>query len=57
MILPKLGKPLQETFGGGIALIPSNARVASVGTPINLPLRHKDEARFLATSTFNPDVS
>jgi len=41
---PKLGKPMRAAVGGGKALIPSNAKVASAGVPIDLPLGHKDEA-------------
>ena len=44
MIHPKLGKPMRAAVGGGKALIPSNAKVAAMGTPIDLPLGHKDEA-------------
>ncbi len=44
MIHPKLGKPMRAAVGGGKALIPSNAKVASAGAPIDLPLGHKDEA-------------
>lgn len=44
MIHPKLGKPMRAAVGGGKALIPSNAKVAAAGTPIDLPLGHKDEA-------------
>lgn len=44
MIHPKLGKPMRAAVGGGKALIPSNAKVAAPGTPIDLPLGHKDEA-------------
>ncbi len=43
MIHPKLGKPMRAAVDGGKALIPSNAKVAAVGTPIDLPLGHKDE--------------
>ena len=43
-IHPKLGKPMRAAVGGGAALIPSNAKVAAVGTPIDIPLGHKDEA-------------
>jgi hypothetical protein len=42
MIHPKLGKPMRAAVGGGEALIPSNAKVAPAGTPIDLPLGHKD---------------
>jgi hypothetical protein len=44
MIHPKLGKPMRAALGGGKALIPSNAKIAAVGSPIDLPLGHKDEA-------------
>ncbi|MEQ9641758.1 MAG: amino acid synthesis family protein [Alphaproteobacteria bacterium] len=44
MIHPKLGKPMRAAVGGGKALIASNAKVAALGTPIDLPLGHKDEA-------------
>ncbi|MFP6699169.1 MAG: amino acid synthesis family protein [Alphaproteobacteria bacterium] len=44
MIHPKLGKPMRAAVGGGEALIPSNAKVAAAGTPIDLPLSHKDQA-------------
>ena len=44
MIHPKLGKPMRAAVGGGEALIPSNAKVAVAGTPIDLPLGHKDRA-------------
>ncbi len=43
MIHPKLGKPMRAAVGGGAALIPSNAKLAALGTPIDLPLGHKDE--------------
>lgn len=44
MIHPKLGKPMRAAVGGGKALIPSNVKIAAVGTTIDLPLGHKDEA-------------
>jgi len=44
MIHPKLGKPMRAAVGGGKSLIPSNAKVAVMGTPIDIPLGHKDEA-------------
>lgn len=44
VIHPKLGKPMRAAVGGGKALIPSNAKVGSLGTSIDLPLGHKDEA-------------
>jgi len=44
MIHPKLGQPMRAAVGGGKALIPSNAKVAGMGTSIDIPLGHKDEA-------------
>ena len=44
MIHPKLGKPMRAAVGGGKSLIASNAKVASVGSSIDVPLGHKDEA-------------
>ncbi len=44
MIHPKLGKPMRAAVGGGKSLIPSNAKVAAAGAPIDIPLGHKDEA-------------
>lgn len=44
MTHPKLGKPMRAAVDGGQALIPSNVKVAAPGTPIDLPLGHKDEA-------------
>ena len=44
MIHPKLGKPMRAAVGGGEALIPSTAKVAAMGTPVDLPLGHKDLA-------------
>ena len=44
MIHPKLGKPMRAAVGGGKSLISSNAKVASAGASIDLPLGHKDDA-------------
>ena len=44
MIHPKLGKPMRAAVGGGKSLIPANAKVGPIGTPIDLPLGHKDNA-------------
>jgi hypothetical protein len=41
---PKLGKPMRAAVGGGEALISSNVKVAAPGTPIDVPLGHKDNA-------------
>jgi hypothetical protein len=42
-IHPMLGKPMRAALGGGKALIPSNVKVAPAGTPLDLPLGHKDD--------------
>ena len=42
-IHPKLGRPMRDAVGGGKAVIPSNCKVAAPGTPIDVPLGHKDE--------------
>ena len=44
VIHPKLGKPMRAAVGGGKAVIPSNAKIATVGASIDIPLGHKDEA-------------
>ena len=43
VIHPKLGKPMRAAVGGGQSVIPSNCKVAAMGTPIDIPLGHKDE--------------
>lgn len=42
LLHPKLGKPMRAAVGGGEAIIPSNVKVAAVGTAIDVPLGHKD---------------
>jgi hypothetical protein len=42
-IHPKLGKPMRAAVGGGKAVIGSNVKVGPPGTPIDVPLGHKDE--------------
>ncbi len=42
-IHPRLGKPMRAAIGGGTAVIPSNVKVAAAGTPLDLPLGHKDD--------------
>jgi hypothetical protein len=44
MIHPKLGKPMRAAVNGGKSLIPSNAKLGSAGSTIDVPLGHKDEA-------------
>ena len=43
LLHPKLGKPMRAALGGGQAIIPSNVKVAAAGTPIDVPLGHKDD--------------
>jgi hypothetical protein len=40
---PRMGRPMREAIGGGKAIIPSNVKVAAPGTPIDVPLGHKDD--------------
>src|SRR3954451_23390312 len=40
---PRMGKPMREAIGGGKAIIPSNVKIAAPGTPIDVPLGHKDD--------------
>lgn len=42
-IHPMLGRPMRAAIGGGEALIPSNVKVAAPGTPLDVPLGHKDD--------------
>ncbi len=44
LLHPKLGKSMREVVGGGEAIIPSTAKVASAGARIDVPLGHKDNA-------------
>jgi len=41
---PMLGRPMRAAVGGGQALISSNVKVAAPGTPLDVPLGHKDDA-------------
>jgi len=42
---PKLGAGLREAVKKGAALIPSAKKMGGIGTPIDVPLGHKDAAR------------
>ncbi|MDJ0896843.1 MAG: amino acid synthesis family protein [Alphaproteobacteria bacterium] len=44
LVHPKLGKPMRAAVGGGKSLIPSNVKIGSAGTAIDVPLGHKDDA-------------
>lgn len=41
---PKLGKPLREAVEKGAALVPSSKKRGGMGTPLDVPLGHKDAA-------------
>lgn len=41
---PKLGKPLRVAVEKGAALVPSAKKMGGMGTPIDVPLGHKDAA-------------
>jgi hypothetical protein len=41
---PRLGKPLREAVEKGAALVPSAKKMGGPGTPIDVPLGHKDAA-------------
>ena len=41
---PRLGKPLRKAVEKGAALVPSSKKMGGPGTPIDVPLGHKDAA-------------
>jgi len=41
---PNFGQPLRDAVGGGKSIIPSAKKRAAAGTPIDVPLHHKDAA-------------
>ena len=43
IIHPRMGKPMRAAIGGGKAIIPSNVKVASAGTAIDVPLSDRDD--------------
>jgi len=43
MLHPMLGKAMRAPIGGGEALIPSAAKIASAGASLDIPLGHKDD--------------
>lgn len=43
LIHPRLGKALRTAVKGGEAIIPSNVKVGSIGTSIDVPIGHKDD--------------
>jgi hypothetical protein len=40
---PMLGRPMRGALGGGQAVIGSKVKVAAPGTPLDVPLGHKDD--------------
>jgi hypothetical protein len=40
---PKMGRPMRDAIGGGLAIIPSNVKIGAVGCSIDVPLGHKDD--------------
>lgn len=59
-IHPMLGKPMRAAIGGGTAVIPSNVKIGAAGTPLDMPLGHKDDVwsfdHFDTISVFVPDA-
>jgi Amino acid synthesis len=41
---PMIGRPMRAAVGGGQAVISSNVKVAGPGTPLDVPLGHKDDS-------------
>jgi len=41
---PRLGKPLRVAVEKGAALVPSSKKMGGLGTPLDVPLGHKDAA-------------
>ncbi len=44
LLHPKMGAPVRRALGRGAALIPSNKKRGGPGTPLDVPLGHKDAA-------------
>jgi hypothetical protein len=44
LLHPKLGAPLRKAVDKGAALVPSSKKRGGLGTPIDVPLGHKDAA-------------
>ncbi len=44
LLHPTLGRSIRGAIGGGAALIPSNAKVAAIGSMVDVPIGHRDEA-------------
>ena len=44
LLHPRMGKPLRQAVEKGAALVPSSKKMGGIGTPIDVPLGHKDAA-------------
>jgi hypothetical protein len=44
VVHPRLGRPMRAAIGGGAAPVPSAVKVGPAGTPIDIPLGHKDDS-------------
>ncbi|HWK44196.1 MAG TPA: amino acid synthesis family protein [Stellaceae bacterium] len=44
LLHPRMGKPLRVAVEKGAALVPSAKKMGGIGTPIDVPLGHKDAA-------------
>ncbi len=44
ILLPRLGKPVREACGGGLAIIPSSKKRGGPGAMLDVPLHYKDAA-------------
>lgn len=44
LLHPEFGTPLRDACGGGKSIIPSSKKRGGPGTPIDVPLHHKDAA-------------
>ena len=55
-----MGKSLRTAVQGGEAIIPSNVKVGSIGTEIDVPLGHKDQVwsfdHFDTMTVYVPDA-
>jgi hypothetical protein len=43
LLHPLMGKPIRNGIGGGMAIIPSNAKIGAPGCSIDIPLGNKDD--------------
>lgn len=58
LLHPQLGRPVRQAIGGGAAVIPSNNKIGAAGSPVDVPLGHKDDAwSFAFIDTLTQSVS